>query len=214
MRSKLLLSFAVLSLVAAQSFALEVKVKPGLWEYTMIFDESSIKAMQKDQQLNLDKQVETMKKRMDELPPEQRAQWEEVIKQQGGDVNLLGSAVLGQALQEIAKPQISQGCLTQEQIDKGLFSTGQKDCKNQITQTGSNRYKMLADCKGSHSEIDLTMQNPKLYTGVALFSSTESGSQRVVKANLSHKWLASDCGAVESWLPEEDKLGDLEEELK
>jgi hypothetical protein len=209
MKSRFVLSVAVLSLASAQSFSVQVDIKPGLWEHTMKFDEGSIKAMQKEQQLNMDKQLETMKKRMAELPPEQRAQVEEVIKQQGGDVNQLGSAFLGQALQEIAKPQISKECLTQEQIDKGLFSTSEKDCRSEITKTGGNTFKMVADCKGSHSEIDITVQNPKLYTGAAVFTSDEAGSKRVVKASLAHKWLSSDCGSIRPAAEEE-----LEEELE
>lgn len=214
MKVKVVVSVVMFGLASANSVAVQINVKPGLWEHTMKLDEKSVAAVQKEHQQDIQQGIAEMKKRFAEMPPEQRAQLESILKAQGNSVDLdsLANIPVGK------EPVVSKECITQAQIDEGVLSSTKGNCKTQATQVSSGVFKIVSECKENglphHDEVLVTVQNPKSYTGKASFASEKVGNTPV-QATLSGKWLSSDCGSVKprpsDELDEEDAVLESEE---
>jgi len=206
MKVGLMFGFAALTLVSVNSGAVQVDVKPGLWEHSVKFDEKSLAAAQKEHQQEIQQGIAEMKKRLADIPPEQRAQIAAIMKANGGD---LDSPDVGAMVQKLVpkEPMVSKECLTQAQINEGLMSSSQGNCKNQITQISGNTFKVVSDCKESalsrRDEVLITVQNQKLYTGKALFDSDKAGGTPM-QATITGKWLSSDCGDIKPHSHDDD----------
>lgn len=209
MKIKAILGFAVLALTSVNCVALSLNMKPGLWEHSFKLDADSLSVAEKEQQLQMQRAAEEMKKNFANMPPEQRKAMEAMMSPEG--MKAVTTALASSEKLQLTKDgTVTKECVTQAKIDKGQLKSPKENCKNTIVQTSSNIFKITEQCTGksqSRSEVEVNFQNPKSYSGKVSYSMYNSN--QMLHADLSGKWLSSDCGNIE---PESDE--DYEEDYE
>lgn len=117
-------------------------------------------------------------KMMEQIPPEAREQAKAMMKQQG-----LGTE---------SKPY--QDCVTQKDLDDGLFNQGQECEIEQKSQSGKNYTFGIAceDPKGE-GEMKITIANSKKYQSSVDMKVTDQGQTKKIQITSKGKWLKKDC---------------------
>lgn len=199
MKARAVLGVIAGVLVSCNCFAVHVDMKPGLWQHTFKLSGGSLGSLQQEQQQQLQQAMVDMKKRFAEMPPEQRQQLEDMMKQHGMEVDTSALLAENPNVQLSKDGTLVKECITQAQIDKGELPAPEKNCKNTIVQKSSNVFKVTYQCTGSsqaQGTTEITFQNPKSYTGKASYSLGGAGSGQTMQGDMSGKWLSSDCGSV------------------
>jgi hypothetical protein len=197
---------SITSLLAASALSLNVAaiqldIKPGLWEHKFKFSEDSAGSINKEQMEQMNKAMEEMKKQMENLPPEQKKMMEQMMEKQGIKVTDKGIDMASQGV-HISKDGTSvKVCLTQEDIDQGGIPQNDENCDQKLTQVSAKSYKITFECKGEHpskGEGQVTFQSDKAYTGNMTVTTQVGDKTQVVKGDQAGKWLGSDCGNIKS----------------
>jgi hypothetical protein len=165
MNNRFLMAGVCLAAAAAASGADKLNVKTGLWETTTV--------------TNIDGSI-LPKELLDRLPPDKRAQIEQAMAAQGGTK---------------AEPKITQTCLTQEELDKGVFAPPDSNCKSTVISSTPNHQEVSVQCSREGRVVNGHM--------VVDAPSSESIKGKMelkvadgkVIADFSGKWLGASCPA-------------------
>lgn len=209
MRQNLLVKLSVLAglfLAAGLSFnayAIQVNMKPGLWEHSFKLTEGSMGAITGAQQEQAGQAMEEMKRQMANLPPEQRKMMEDMMAKQGIKLSDKGIEMPSQNIHISKDGTTVKVCVTQAQIDSGDLPQPE-NCEQKITQVSAGVFKSTFVCKGEHpvrGEGQIAFQNDKAYTGTTKVVTEINKEMKTIEGTQSGKWLSSDCGNVKPLPP-------------
>lgn len=172
MKLTILASMAIL--LPAATWAADIfDVKPGLWETTSTTDMGGMPAMP---QIPADK--------LAQLPPDQRARIEAMMKGRG------------------ATPNVSKVCLTKEALAKALsFTQNNNNCTQKVTTLSASKQEVHFECTGQfkgagdliierldseHAKGDMVMKG----------EGGRGGTPMSMKMSFTTKYLGADCGDV------------------
>ena len=180
-RSKLccLLGVSVLALAATGLTAqTSPKIKPGLWQVHMEQERNGQK---------VPSAPERMKDHMKDMSPEDRKQFEEMMKQRGVDPNATDTVKL---------------CYSQKMVDQGAW-TDQAGCKTDFTNRSATSWKWHSVCSALAYEGDgeASFSDADNFTVKSSGVSTAGGKSVQSKSTRTGKWLSADCGSVKQWTP-------------
>lgn len=165
-----------LSLISSNTFALS-KMKPGLWEHNFTIKSDSGQ---------VEKAMAEMKKRLAEMPAEQRKMMEEMMASKG-----LGMSNKGNSLKVcISKAQAENMDIPQNQ--------GQ-NCSQEVTERTDTTIKMKFNCTGGSETSgtgEFTLTSPTTYKGKAQVNTKVKGTIERMDIDQSGKWLSNDCGNI------------------
>jgi hypothetical protein len=169
-----LLGVSIIAVVAIGATAQTApKIKPGLWQVHMEQERNGQKVPSAS---------EKMKDHMKNLPPEQRKQFEEMMKQRGIDPNATDTVKL---------------CYSQKMVDRGAW-TGQSGCKTDVTNHSATSWKWHSACSdlGYEGQGEATFSDADNFTVKSSGVSTAGGKTIQVNSTRTGKWLSADCGGV------------------
>lgn len=172
-RSILLAGALVVALAPA---AQAQDMKPGLWA------QSSTMSSKDPQVQNA---MSMLQQRMASLSPAQRAQMDQMMKQNGVQMDV-GS---GGALQ-------TKVCMTREMIARKEFPVQQGDCTQSYKQQGNGGHLSFACTRPKVSgEGDVTMLSDTAYRA-HMHVNNEGTASQAVDVDMTAKWLSADCGSL------------------
>lgn len=195
--------FAIASLLFASldAAAIQVDMKPGLWEHKFKFSDDSANSINKEQMEQMSKAMEQMKEQMANLPPEQKKMMEQMMEKQGIKVSDKGIDMESQGVHISKDGTTAKLCFTQEDIDRGELPQSDENCDQKVTQLSSKSFKVNFECKGEHpskGEGQVTFLSDKAYTGTMTVTTQMGDKTQVIKGDQTGKWLGSDCGNIKS----------------
>lgn len=156
------------------------KMRPGLWEHSVVM---------KSQSGQMEAAMAQMQKSMASMTPAQRKQMEQMLAQQGVAMGPGGNT-------NTVKVRISP-----EQADLDRIPP-QEGCTQNVQRTGPNSVAMAFSCKGPQGqppttgEGTMTFNGPTAYTGQFKVKTTSNGKPDQLDMAQTGKWLAADCGAL------------------
>ena len=199
MKLHMLVSLIFTSLISLNAQAIQLDMKPGLWESNVKMDSANTSAEQKAQQEQMAKGLEEMKKQFANLPPEQRIMIEGMMAEQGVNITDSGLDMASKGIQMFKDGTVIKTCVTQEEINRGELPEVNEECEHKLTQVSAKVYKVSYTCNTeppSHGESVITFQSPKAYTGDATFKTMIGDRAETFHAKQSGKWLTSNCGDI------------------
>lgn len=167
-----LLVFTLTSLsLAVSANSAETPMKPGLWEVTTTSNLLSLAA---------------------QIPPDQMENINQLAKEYGFEMPAIQNGA--------AK---SNACITQEMANKKIMPSSfqeQAGCTvNKATQNG-NSYRVEFVCKNPQLDgsgvAEGTFTNTENFTGQTVFNGTVQGNPIKEQANMSGKWVGTNCGST------------------
>ncbi|MEZ4599583.1 MAG: DUF3617 domain-containing protein [Syntrophotaleaceae bacterium] len=169
---------AVLALfpLAGQGWAEDMKMRPGLWEHSFTV---------KTQGGEMEQAMAQMQKELAGMPPEQRKMVEQMMAAQGVGVGPNGTSV--------------KVCITKEMSEQDYVPQKDGDCRQQVVGRTGNRMKFKFNCAGNpptSGEGEITMSNPKNFTGKATINTKVEGKPERIEMTQAGQWLSDDCGKV------------------
>jgi hypothetical protein len=170
MKSKILF-FAVLPLLLVAADKLTpLNAKLGLWEMATTMQLGGVPPIP----------PETLAK----MTPDQRAQVEAMFKSK-----------MGQG----AAPRVTQSCVTQEKLDKAVFSEDKKSCQRTVVNSTSKLIEFHEECTepdGSKRTADgkFELSGDSSMKGTMLGKAINKGRTMDINVNISGKWISADCG--------------------
>jgi hypothetical protein len=153
-------------------------MKPGLWSLSNQVTSSDPAVAQA---------MAAMQQQMASMSPEQRRQMQQMMQQNGVQLDI-GA---GGALQ-------TQLCMTRDMAERKEFPVQQGDCKQTFTQQSATRGHIAFTCTKPRvsGEGDVTSDGDTRYRARMKIRSDEQGRNQVVDMDVTAKWLAADCGNV------------------
>lgn len=180
MFARILLGLVVLFPLAMQSdmkiTPLDVKV--GLWETTVTSTMTGLPAM-----------PSIPDSALAQMPPEQRAKIEEMIKERTG-----------------GKPTTTRSCLTKDKLEKtNPFENGPKMCTYTIVSSTSSKLEMKTECTQNDMKMtgDIVVEavdSENVKGSVHMNSTggkTASSGAMNISSTFTSKWLGAACGDVQ-----------------
>lgn len=157
-------------------------MKPGLWENRLTV---------KSQSGRVEKLMEDFKKKIANMPPEQR--------------EMMESAMASQGLGISPKDNIVKVCISKEQAANLDIPQGQnRYCDHEVLNRTTNSVKVKFNCKGSRpttGEGEFTLTSPTAYTGQSIINTTVDGKPDRMDLSQKGKWLSSNCGKIRAYEP-------------
>ncbi|RUO27028.1 DUF3617 domain-containing protein [Aliidiomarina minuta] len=150
----------------------ELDIKPGLWEHSFSM-ESESGAMESA--------IEEALRQLQSLPESQRRMVENMMREQGINLDLAGSTM--------------QICITEEDIQRGSLPQ-QENCEQSIEQQTDDTLYFDFECAGDppySGQGSMTLVNREHYTGSAEFSTEMAGRQEHIQMTQEGYWLQDDC---------------------
>jgi hypothetical protein len=140
-------------------------IKPGLWEM---------------KQVGGDDRMAKMAERMKNMPADQRAKMEAMMKQSGVDITSDGATHV---------------CYDKDSMDVAQLEK-QTTCKTDYSSRSSSAWKWHTVCSQLKSEGDgeAVFTNAENYTLNITTTSSMSGQPKTTKRTMQAKWLGSNCG--------------------
>jgi hypothetical protein len=168
----LMLAVCTGSALAADN--MKLNVKPGLWETTMKMDMSGMPPM-----------PAIPPERLAQMPPEQRARLEAMMK--GGDLP--------------GKQHTSRSCVTADDLKNGpaFDKESGADCKRTIVNNSASDWEMVQECTGaSERRVDVKYHalDSENIQGRMEMSGNHAGHAVSGKGTMYSRWLGSNCGDV------------------
>ncbi|HEX8013121.1 MAG TPA: DUF3617 domain-containing protein [Casimicrobiaceae bacterium] len=173
------LTLAISIACSAGAAVAGVNVKPGLWEHTTTTRTEGGPAMPQMPDLS-------------NLPPEQRARIEQ----------MMAGRMSGQP-----QTQIARTCITPDQLKEwDSYAKGQRDsggprCERKVLEQSPQHVKMGLSCEGGKTtgNIEFTATSSERVTGKIAMVSRNDGAPRTFNAEISGRWLGSDCGDIKPY---------------
>lgn len=189
-------------LVSGAAHALDVDMKPGLWEYTFKVTGAGINGLTQEQVDQANDAIAKMKKQLENLPPEQRKMMEDMMQKHGVKNAPDGGIQYGESGLKITKDGTKiQACVTQDDLKKGNLPKPDENCEQKITQVTKRNFLMEFECKGEHptkGNGEVVFADSTSYSGKMKITTNVQGKQQTFDSEQSGKWLSSDCGNVKS----------------
>lgn len=172
---KIGMGLGAIALFAGFSDTPNFKIKPGLWENTVIVKMNG--AM-----------PQIPENALDQMTPEQRQRIEAAMQAQ--------QAAMG-------KPRIVKTCITQDMIDHGFRADDAKtnQCKTTILTNTATTMELHQECaigNGSNSvNLHYEAVTPETFNGTIHVETVRPGASNIVSdATVQGRWIASSCGDV------------------
>lgn len=175
MFKKSITSAAIACCLAASSAAasdFDLDIKPGLWEHSF--------SMQSESGA-MESAIEEALRQLQNLPEGQRRMVENMMKDQGINLDLAGSTV--------------QVCITEEDIKRGSLPQ-QDNCEQSIEQQTDDTLHFSFQCDGDapySGSGTMTLVNREHYIGSAEFNTEMAGRQEQIQMTQEGHWLQDDC---------------------
>lgn len=190
--------FAFCSVASSQ--AIEIDMKPGLWEYTFKMNGTGPNGMSQEHLDQANKAMEAMKKQMESMPPEQRKMMEEMMQKHGIKTTADGGIQTGTAAIKFTKDGTKvQACVTPEEVKKGELPKPDENCDQKITQLTPRHFLVEFECKGEHpskGKGEVTFTDNTAYNGKVKFTTVVEGKSQTFDSEQTGKWLSTDCGTI------------------
>ena len=180
MKPLVLALFACVTLPAAAQTA--PPIKPGLWtveKYESSGDGAPSAAQRKE-----------MADALKNMPPEQRAQMEAMMKQRGID---MGAMAAGNG------PQGMKMCYDKASLDQNAWQGEQQGgCKTDITQRSASAWKWTMACTQppSTGQGEARFEGGDRYTVDFTSTTTVQGQPRTSRHTMTMRRLGDDCGGL------------------
>jgi hypothetical protein len=170
-------SLATLLLLACALPASAQTIKPGLWDLSSQFSSPDP---------TLQAAMNSMQSRLANLPPDQRAQLEATLRQNGVQLD----AGSGGALR-------TKVCMTPEMAARKEFPVQQGDCTQKYTQQSGGKGLVSFSCTKPRvsGSGEITMVSDTSYRAHLRVNSQEHGNQ-TVDTNVAGTWVGADCGSL------------------
>ncbi|RQO81444.1 DUF3617 domain-containing protein [Acidovorax sp. FJL06] len=175
------LTTAVLLIGAlAPAHAQVQKMRPGLWEHSVVM---------KSESGQMEAAMAQMQKSLAGMTPAQRQQMEQMLAQKGVALGAGGST------------STVKVCISPEQADLDRIPA-QEGCTQTVQRIGPNAVTMRFSCQGAQGqpptlgEGTLTFNGPTAYTGQFKVQTSAHGKPDQLDMAQTGKWLAADCGAL------------------
>ena len=181
MQKRLLLGLMILWALSAvaQDKTVRLNVKEGLWETTVTHKTSGMPGMPADALAN--------------LPPEQRARVEEMMKQRGVTSN--------------GNTTVAKNCVTKEKIEKGMAFANENrgNCTHTVVSSSSSGFEAKFHCEESKKDGKNVTIDGTTTVEVVGDGSTKGSTQATTKSDgrmmtmdftFASKYLGSACGDV------------------
>jgi hypothetical protein len=178
---------AALKLVALAMFAIACaapahaqKIRPGLWENSVAMKSSGGQ---------VEAAMAQMQAQLASMPPEQRAQVEAMMANQG-----IGMAA--------GKPNTVRSCISPEMAARDQFDTGDGRCKSTGHTRSGNvvRFKFVCqpDASGAagEGEGEFTLVSDTENRGKMRINATRQGQTLRMEMDTTSRWLGADCGTL------------------
>jgi hypothetical protein len=194
----------VVSGIGLNAYAIQVDMKPGLWEHTFKLSENSMGAVAGVKPEQVNQAMDEMKKQMANMSPEQRKMMEDMMAQHGVKVSDKGIDMAAHGVQISKDGTVVKACVTAEDIANGEMPQADENCEQKVTQVSAKVLKVTYVCKGDHpsqGEGQIVFQSDKAYTGAMKFTTQINDKMETIQATNSGKWLASDCGNIKPQSP-------------
>lgn len=151
-------------------------MKPGLWE------------MKQKPELDARRRarMEQAQKTIAAMPAEQRKMMEQMMAQQGVNVDLSGGGITIKA------------CISEEQarsntppvVDKG-------NCKHDVRRSGNViRTHFVCSDPASDGDSEVTLEGSSGFTSKTRITHQNNGKPETIQVNGEARWLGSDCGTL------------------
>ncbi len=167
---------ALLSTLSFSSYAVS-NMKPGLWEHSFVIKSDSGK---------VEKALADMKKKLADMPPEQRKMMEEIMASKGLGISGKGNNV--------------KVCISKTQAENLDIPQNQgQNCKTEVIDRTDTHVKMKFTCTGGSETSgtgEFTLTSPTSYTGNALVNTKVKGAQERMDIDQKGKWLSANCGNI------------------
>jgi hypothetical protein len=174
MKQKLILLFLLMTAFSAsQSFAQPLNIEPGLWQHSM---------QMTSQSGQMEEAMRQARQQLEALPPAQRQMMEQMMAAQG---------------MAFGKDETSfRLCITAEDIARNELHLADENCTQQIVERTGNRIHVRFACAGdppSRGEGNITIVNPREYTGTAVIHTEMDGKPEQFNINQKARWISADC---------------------
>ncbi|MGB9492547.1 MAG: DUF3617 domain-containing protein [Terriglobales bacterium] len=172
-----LMFLSPLSLLAADKLTMP-NMKEGLWEVTVTHSANGMGGMPADA--------------LAQLPPEQRAKVEEMMKQRGVTMN--------------GNTTVAKSCVTKEKIEKGsaFAAANQENCTRTVVSSSSTHFEVKYHCDGTKKDdngtidgtttVDISGDSTKGKTHAV--STSSDGHTMTMDMNFTSKYLGPSCGDI------------------
>ncbi len=177
MRTRRILLAALLGAACHLAIAQAPPIRPGLWEVRTTMGGADGAA----------RPMPDLGERMKSLPPEQRAQFEKMMRERG-----VGVGGPGQGMQL---------CFTAEQMKRDSWVAGERDgnCKTDITSRSGSVWKWRTVCappRAATIDGETRFSGDTAFTTRMTSTSEHKGQMRTASHESSAKWLSADCGGL------------------
>lgn len=171
------LTCTLLALLFADSaLALKLDLTPGLWEHSFTISSENGE---------VEKAMQEMQKQLANMPEAQRKMMEDMMASQGISMGADGTSV--------------KMCMTKEQIERGELPQQDKNCTQEITEQGKNKFRIDFSCTGNsktRGSGEMHLIDSKNYTGSSRLITEARGKEEVMNMSQTGKWLSADCGNI------------------
>lgn len=165
MRALFLVACVCLPLMAAGAERLNVKT--GLWEITTSMQMSGMPPLPKEL--------------LDNLTPEQRAQFEASWKQ---------------SLSEQGNAEVDRECITEDDLERPFESGDIDECTHEIVRSTRTMQEFKLVCDGERKgsgTFKIHAPTPETMTGLLDVSVGEGSVLMTIKADMKGRWLGPNC---------------------
>lgn len=171
------LSAALLGAGWSQAVAQAPPIRPGLWEVRSISGGADGAA----------RPMPDLGERLKGLPPEQRAQFEKMMRERG-----VGVGGPGQGMQL---------CFTAEQMKRDSWVSGDRggNCRTEVTSRSGGVWKWRTECappRASTIDGETRFSGDTAFTTRMTTTSEHKGQVSKATHESSAKWLSADCGGL------------------
>ncbi len=175
MKHKLTLLFILMAALSAhQAVAQPLNIEPGLWEHRI---------QMTSQSGQMEEAMRQARQQLDALPPAQRQMMEQMMAAQGV---AFGNDETSFRL-----------CITAADIAGNKLHLADENCTQEIVERSGDKIHVRFACAGdppSRGEGNITIVNPKEYTGSAVIHTEMDGKPEEFNVNQKARWISADCG--------------------
>lgn len=174
MLKQLLFTTALLAPIAVANANndFDIDLKPGLWEHSFTMESESGR---------MESAIEEALRQLEQLPESQRRMVENMMAEQGVNLDMAGSSV--------------QVCVTQEDLAEGTLPQ-QEGCEQELSQQDDDTYYFAFQCDGNppHSGSGtMTIVDSEHYRGESQFTTEMDGQTEHISMQQEGRWLREDC---------------------
>jgi hypothetical protein len=154
-------------------------IKPGLWQVRSEREVDGQKSKMPD-----------MSEHLKNMPPEQRKQIEDMMKQRGVDMS-------GGSMNDM------KICLGKDSVDPDQWQRNQGSCKTDYLSRTGTTWKWHTSCREPAAETDgeAHFNSSDSYTVKTATTMAIQGQTRTTRMTLNSKWLGPDCGDIKPVTP-------------